>query len=294
MLSRLLSRTTRLHCSRPHCHSSFIGVVSRPHLHFKSCRGFAKKVRVFNTPEQGEGTVEVDILEWFIKEGDKVSAFDVIGHGKYEKSDFDIYAPFDGEVKRLIIPQGNIARCHEPLIEFFVGIDGNDDDDDSNKEENESGKNKTSSSSSSSLDSIKAITETQTPLKLDGSSKIIKALPSARHLAKQNEIDLSVITATGNHGQILKEDVLNHIDNQNKGQQQQQQQIKKEDRVEKIIGVKRAMVKFMAEANKIPQFGYGDEVIMNALIETRKQINESLQKNNKGDVKKLSFFAVYY
>jgi len=44
------------------------------------------------------------------------------------------------------------------------------------------------------------------------------------------------------------------------------------DYVEKIIGVKRAMVQSMTEANKVPQFGYGDEVIVDNLIHTRNML----------------------
>lgn len=39
-----------------------------------------------------------------------------------------------------------------------------------------------------------------------------------------------------------------------------------EDRIEKITGFKKAMVKTMSDALKIPHFGYSDEVVLNKLI----------------------------
>ena len=50
----------------------------RMHSHHMSRRMFGHSVRVWNCPEQGEGTVEVDILEWFIKEGDAVKEYDLV------------------------------------------------------------------------------------------------------------------------------------------------------------------------------------------------------------------------
>merc|ERR1712137_1244882 len=46
----------------------------------------------------------------------------------------------------------------------------------------------------------------------------------------------------------------------------------RQDHIEKIFGVKKAMVKKMTEANAVPQFGYGDEIIMNELVSLRKQL----------------------
>lgn len=39
-----------------------------------------------------------------------------------------------------------------------------------------------------------------------------------------------------------------------------------EERTEKITGFKKAMVKTMSDALKIPHFGYSDEVLLNKLI----------------------------
>ena len=45
-----------------------------------------------------------------------------------------------------------------------------------------------------------------------------------------------------------------------------------EDKVERVFGVKKAMVKKMTEANAVPQFGYSDEIILNELVSLRKQL----------------------
>jgi len=52
----------------------------------------------------------------------------------------------------------------------------------------------------------------------------------------------------------------------------------KSDHVEKIFGVKKAMVKKMSEANKVPQFGYSDEIILNELVNLRKELKPLAEK----------------
>ena len=40
-------------------------------------------IKVYKCPEPGEGTVEVDILEWLVKPGDKVKSLDVVMYTYY-------------------------------------------------------------------------------------------------------------------------------------------------------------------------------------------------------------------
>lgn len=94
-----------------------------PHIHhhpyqLSSNRNFT--ILVHNQPDVGEGTVEVDILEWYVKIGDKVKSLQIIGKGKYEKADVDIYSPYTGIVHQIVIEAKNIARVGEPLIAFEV------------------------------------------------------------------------------------------------------------------------------------------------------------------------------
>lgn len=105
--------------------------------HQNNIRHFGTKIKVYNQPDVGEGTVEVDILEWLIKEGDKVKALQTIGRGKYEKADVDILAPtYDGIVHKILVEAGTVAIVGKPLIEFEVDDDGSSSSDKSSIQNN--------------------------------------------------------------------------------------------------------------------------------------------------------------
>ena len=104
-------------------------------LHTHHRRYFAKKYKTYNQPDVGEGTVEVDILEWLIKPGDTVKALQTIGRGKYEKADVDILAPtYDGIVSKILVEAGTVAIVGKPLVEFEVEDDGSPSTDDTTQE----------------------------------------------------------------------------------------------------------------------------------------------------------------
>ena len=103
--------------------SSCISTVSP--LQYQSVRHFGKIIKIYNQPDVGEGTVEVDILEWHVEVGHDVKGLQTIGRGKYEKADIDILAPsYSGKVHRIVVAAGETAIVGKPLIEFETDDDG--------------------------------------------------------------------------------------------------------------------------------------------------------------------------
>lgn len=234
-----------------------------PHI-----RLFATTIKTYNQPDVGEGTVEVDILEWSIAVGDSVSMLQTIGRGKYEKADIDILAPaYSGTVHRICVPAGNVAIVGQPLIEFAV-------------EEDELAAPK-SATNIASATLTKQTKQSSVGIGSAKSSAGILALPATKHYAKEHSVDLSLVTGTGKDGRILKEDVM-AFQNQQKAAPSTKstpmpiiatQSVSAEgDRVERIVGVKKAMARKMTEANGVPQFGYADEIILNALVALRARL----------------------
>eukprot|EP01083_Nonionella_stella_P293772 999030_1 len=191
-----------------------INRINRPNVNYEllsnillNKRSFGKKIQVYNQPAVGEGTVEVDIIEWLIKPGDNIKPLQTIGRGKYEKADVDILAPaYGGSVHKILVNAGEIALVGKPLVEFEI----EDDDDDNEIGNNDKIDNTDTTIISSSLSK--------------NDNKNILALPATKHLAKEHNIDLSVVVGTGKDGRILKEDVMRYMNTDTKQSEEFDQQ----------------------------------------------------------------------
>ena len=71
---------------------------------------------IFKLPDLGEGTVESEIGEWFIKVGDNVKEEDVVGTMMTDKAAVELSAPVSGKVLKLAGEPG-------PFRESFSLID---------------------------------------------------------------------------------------------------------------------------------------------------------------------------
>ena len=80
--------------------------ANRYNWHVSLRRFYGTKVEVFNLADIGEGIAEVEILQWFVKPGDKIEEFDKICEVQSDKATVEIKSPFAGVVKRLYYEVG--------------------------------------------------------------------------------------------------------------------------------------------------------------------------------------------
>ena len=73
---------------------------------------------IFKLPDLGEGTVESEIGEWFVKVGDDVAEEDVVGTMMTDKAAIEVSSPVSGRVVRLAGEPGDIVAVGMPLIVF--------------------------------------------------------------------------------------------------------------------------------------------------------------------------------
>ena len=71
---------------------------------------------VFKLPDLGEGTVESEIGEWFIKVGDQIAEEDVIGTMMTDKAAVELSSPVSGTVVRLAGDPGDIVAVGAELV----------------------------------------------------------------------------------------------------------------------------------------------------------------------------------
>ena len=68
---------------------------------------------IFKLPDLGEGTVESEIGEWFIKVGDLVKEEDIVGTVMTDKAAVEVSSPVTGTVVGPVSPQPASAPRRE-------------------------------------------------------------------------------------------------------------------------------------------------------------------------------------
>jgi 2-oxoisovalerate dehydrogenase E2 component (dihydrolipoyl transacylase) len=72
----------------------------------------------FILPDIGEGIVECEIVEWLVKEGDRITEDQPVCDVMTDKALVQIPAVYDGVVTKLYYAKGDIAKVHAPLFEM--------------------------------------------------------------------------------------------------------------------------------------------------------------------------------
>ena len=145
---------------------------------------------IFKLPDVGEGLVEADIIQWFVKAGDVVKADDSLVEIQNDKSSMEIPSPVSGTVVKILVPDG-MAQVDEGIIEIDTGEDV-----------------AAPASEAVAVEAAPVVEKSPVaPVATAAPSANVKALPSVRRYARENNVDLAQVTPTGAKGKILKGDV---------------------------------------------------------------------------------------
>ena len=71
---------------------------------------------IFKLPDLGEGTVESEIGEWFVKVGDAVKEEDIVGTVMTDKAAVEVSSPVSGKVVKLAGEPGDIIAVGAMLV----------------------------------------------------------------------------------------------------------------------------------------------------------------------------------
>ncbi|MBO9491943.1 dihydrolipoyllysine-residue acetyltransferase [Endozoicomonas sp. G2_1] len=78
----------------------------------------------FILPDIGEGIVECELVEWLVKEGERIEEDQPVADVMTDKALVQIPAMHNGVVEKLYYQQGDIAKVHQPLFSMMVDDDG--------------------------------------------------------------------------------------------------------------------------------------------------------------------------
>ena len=152
-------------------------------------------------PDLGEGISSADVSEVLVSPGDNVSIDDIILVLESEKASMEIPSEDRGIIKKVFVSAGDEVKTGEILIMMEVAPTPNAAKEKTEKKvEPKKQKDKKVASTRKQ--------KTKPELKTDGKTF---ASPGVRRLARELEIVLSQIKATGPKGRITKEDLHGYI-----------------------------------------------------------------------------------
>lgn len=170
-----------------------------------------KKVIPFVLADIGEGIAEVELLQWFVSEGEAVQQFDNICEVQSDKATVEISSRYEGVVKSIHFKVGDMVQVGSALVDIEVEADDGDGDSEQADEANEleaAAAQKAASHSPSTQPTAADAYSTAPPL---ASDREILTTPAVRKIAKENAVDLAAVPGSGPNGRILKEDILAFI-----------------------------------------------------------------------------------
>lgn len=258
----------------------------------------------FRMPDIGEGIHEGEIVKWFVKAGDKVQEDDVLCEIQNDKAVVEIPSPVDGTVEEVLVAEGTVAVVGDVLIRFDApGYEGMQLKGDAHHEENTQ---KTAEQVQATAEDGKVESAAPKVEELpENTNKRIIAMPSVRKFARDNDIDIKLVTGSGKNGRVLKEDIVQFMSGGPSPSTEVEvvkEEVQKEtvtssttttapinlegefpETREKISGIRKAIAKAMVNSkHTAPHVTLMDEVDVTKLVAHRKQFKEiALEKGIK-------------
>ncbi len=232
---------------------------------------------VFKLPDLGEGTVEVEIVEWLVKPGDVVAEGDIIADVLTDKANIDVPAPVTGVVLRTAGEPGDMVAVGAELAAFRIESEAQTLPVPPAPKAAESHTKQPpletkATPARRSVETVAAAARTTT--------KVITS-PAIRRRAQENGIDLAEVPGTGPRGRILKNDLDAFMSRSpaTAGQRPHEFTTYAADKDEieevKVIGVRRVIARRMAQSKaEIPHFTYVEEIDVTEVDALQRHLNQ--------------------
>jgi 2-oxoglutarate dehydrogenase E2 component (dihydrolipoamide succinyltransferase) len=234
-------------------------------------------------PAVGESIQEVQIGEWYVKEGQWVAADTPIVGLETDKATFDVPAPADGKVTRIAVPAGQVIAIGTVIGIYEQGA------------KSDSAPATSSSKASAATPAPASAPVAATPAPVGSSSGGSSSgsggaivMPAASRALHDKGLSAGEVTATGPGGRLLKEDVQNH----QKAIAPPQLDSTKEGRKVPLTGIRKAIARRLVEAQQnaalLTTFNEAD---MTAIKEFRAQYQDQFTKKYGIKLGFMSFFV---
>jgi 2-oxoisovalerate dehydrogenase E2 component (dihydrolipoyl transacylase) len=217
---------------------------------------------IFKLPDLGEGTVESEIGEWFIKVGEFVEEEAIVGTMMTDKAAVELASPVSGTVVILAGEPGDIVAVGAALVTFETSAKGSD------PFRQEGVRPLSNEKGSDPFSDVAADVEPHT--------RVITS-PAIRRRAKEAGIDLGLVPGSGVGGRIQRRDFDNFLKSRAAGTAIAKTAMPSTAVKEiKIIGLRRIIAERMSKSKtEIPHFAYVEEIDITEVEALRKHLNKN-------------------
>lgn len=222
-------------------------------------------------PTVGESISEVTLVKWLKKDGEWANRDEVIAELESEKATFELNAEQAGTVK-IIAQEGDTLKIGDVVCNI---------DTEAAKPEGAAAP----AQAAAELQTTNSKPQTESKPQTD-----TKATPVAAAIIADKKVDVKNVTPSGSNGKILKQDVLEALNNP--GKKPGIELFGRTDRPEKMSNLRKTISRRLVEAkNSTAMLTTFNEVDMSAIMEIRAKYKDKFKEAHGVNLGFMSFFT---
>lgn len=227
-------------------------------------------------PSVGESISEVTLVKWLKKDGDYANRDEVIAELESEKATFELNAEQAGSIK-IIAQEGDTLKIGDIVCSI---------DTDAAKPEGAKPEEKKAEAPQKTEAVAKEVPQQKTA----DSKPEAKTTPVAAAIIADKKVDVKTVTATGSNGKIVKQDVLEALNNP--GRKPGTAMFGRTDRPEKMSNLRKTISRRLVEAkNTTAMLTTFNEVDMSAIMDIRAKYKDKFKEGHGVNLGFMSFFT---
>ncbi|MDA8604709.1 2-oxoglutarate dehydrogenase complex dihydrolipoyllysine-residue succinyltransferase [Gammaproteobacteria bacterium] len=235
------------------------------------------------SPTFPESVADGTVANWLKKEGDSVAQDEILAEIETDKVVLEVVAPSNGVLTKIIKNEGDIVNSAEVIGKF----------DETSEVTNKQEKNLNKVDQADKVN-ISTIKDVESETKTEANTK--KSGPAAKKLIVENNLDSSLIKASGKDQRITKADVINHLESSFEPSASDSSSINSSNRPEKRVPMSRLrntiaqrLVSVQQETAMLTTF---NEVDMLPIKELRSKYGQEFEKQHGVKLGFMGFFVV--
>ncbi|MCR9130339.1 MAG: 2-oxoglutarate dehydrogenase complex dihydrolipoyllysine-residue succinyltransferase [Alphaproteobacteria bacterium] len=229
-------------------------------------------------PVMGESVSEGTVGSWLVQVGDAVEQDQALMEIETDKVAVEVPSPVAGVLEEQSVAEGDTVSPDQVVAKIREGASGGSSKSDNAKSESKSGSQSDSAPKSSGVDK--------------------KAMPAARRVAEENDLDLSKVDGTGRDGRVTKGDALKALEGGSSAPAPKaaapsapRETGEREERV-KMTRLRQTIARRLKEAqNTAAMLTTYNEADMSAIMALRKEVQDDFVAKHGIKLGFMSFFV---